>query len=207
MPPLSSPVKVCVSIPYVPLPNAGATRYNTGNRRSMMTETIATLKDERARLLARLEQLDGLLRRYDDWEREAAVVLSGATKPPAKVVTVGHVHEFDTAGSITPPKGTPLPEFEAAATKMFEDTDTPLPRAEAFGRLGSYGVAVVGKEPLNVMTTRFNRMDNIINLKGHGYWLKSRPYPLAGYAPDDERETGSVTEVSHRQVEFVEPNM
>lgn len=147
-----------------------------------MTETIATLKDERDRLLARLEQLDRLLSRYEEWEREAAVVLSGAgaaTASPSRATTP------PTPTDPTEPReeGTPLREFEMVATKMFEAADAPLQRSDAFAKLREAGVVVVGKEPLNVMTTRFNRMPNITNLRGFGYWLKSRPYPPAGYEP------------------------
>jgi hypothetical protein len=35
------------------------------------------------------------------------------------------------------------------------------------------------------MTTRFNRMDNIINIRGFGYWAKDRAYAPADYSPPE----------------------
>ena len=78
-------------------------------------------------------------------------------------------------------EATPLPVFEKMTLRMFAETDVPLPRGDAYARLQEMGVVVPGVEPPNTMTTRFSRMNEITNLKGHGYWLKSRPYPPAGY--------------------------
>lgn len=145
-----------------------------------MTETISSLRDERARLQARIKQLDELLERYDAWEREASSILLG-TEPTRAPVQEPTVSEAEPATETH--EGTPLPEFVAAAERMFREAERPLPRSEAFDRLKEMGVIVVGKDPHNTMTTRIHRMGNIINIKGHGYWLKDRPYQQGGYDP------------------------
>lgn len=145
-----------------------------------MTETISSLRDERARLQARLKQLDELLERYDAWEREASSLLSGVAPAQAEVQ---RTTPADQQVAIEVSEGTPLPEFIEAAERMFRETDRPLPRTDAFAKLREAGVVVVGKDPYNTMTTRLHRMGNIINIKGHGYWMKDRPYPTAGYDP------------------------
>lgn len=148
-----------------------------------MRDAIAALRDERARLAARIEKLDSLLSRHDELEREAEDLL-GAADADSPLASQGG-GQVETQVQID---GTPLNEFIVAATEIFRETSTPLPRKDAFARFEERGIRITGTDPLNVMTTRFNRMPNLTNLRGFGYWLASRAYEPAGYIPTGSTE-------------------
>lgn len=148
-----------------------------------MRDAIAALRDERARLAARIERLDSILSRHDELEREAEDLLGATDVDTALAVQAGgHV---ETRSQVD---GTPLSEFIVAATEIFKETSAPLPRKDAFARFEERGIKIAGADPLNVMTTRFNRMPNLTNLRGFGYWLASRAYEPAGYIPTGSTE-------------------
>ena len=52
-------------------------------------------------------------------------------------------------------------------------------------------MVVGGTNELNTLGTRLYRTDWVVNLKGHGYWLRDRDYKPAGHTAG-EIDTGPV---------------
>ena len=81
-------------------------------------------------------------------------------------------------------KGNPSKEEVAAKVKeLILERGLPIARNDLFEALKSLGIIIRGADPKVVLGTMLWRTDDIIRLRGHGYWLKIRPFEPAGYNP------------------------
>jgi hypothetical protein len=58
-----------------------------------------------------------------------------------------------------------------------------MSRNDLFEALESRGIIIRGADPKVVLGTMLWRTEDIIRLRGHGYWLKNRSFEPAGYNP------------------------
>lgn len=150
-------------------------------------EIIARLREEREILVARVAQIDKMLRQYDEWGREAQRLLSltGApvfaggdenivsaapseirsAKAPSERERGMVVDEEGSAGalaSLSVAAGkTPIPEFEAAVIEVLREAGKPMDRVELYEALTARGI-VIGDgnrdKELNALSARVYRM-------------------------------------------------
>ena len=81
-------------------------------------------------------------------------------------------------------RGNPTKEEVAAKVKeLILERGVPIARNDLFEALESRGVIIRGADPKVVLGTMLWRTEDIIRLRGHGYWLKDRPFEPAGYSP------------------------
>lgn len=143
-------------------------------------EKISALRARRAELLAQLERLDAAIGKYEEWEREVSNMLTDEDVPT-------HTRHEDPQMDKSP---TPMAEFEDAAMSVLNNINRPLMRMPFLEALKQYGVVIGGSDERNTLSARLSRMDGIVNLKGHGYWLADRDYPPAQYAAKLDERTG-----------------
>ena len=154
-----------------------------------MEDTIKRLREERAMLRLRLDRIEAAISEYERW---AASV--------ADLVGVSHVTPVDWPEN---DERTPLPnlikhqderpmssvqDFQDAVTLILEEAQKPYSRSELREALARMDVVVGGKDPTNTMATRLSRMENVTNIRGHGYWIAGRSYPPADYFPETDSE-------------------
>lgn len=160
-----------------------------------MTDTIAALRAERESLLSRVRMIDAALEKYDAWEREVKELL-----PRETAVMVARASGHASVAGPDAPEGppapsdgtTPMAEFEEAIRRVLETADRPLMRGPMLNELHHRGVIVGGADERNTLSARLSRLDWVVNLRGHGYWLRGRDYAPADYGADDATSTALV---------------
>lgn len=154
-------------------------------------ETIARLREERAQIAARLEQIDKILRQYDELDQEAKRLLSltdesiDAAKPAfidAREHVTSRLHEGECAdeidtGAVKRTK-TPMKEFEQAVLDVMHETGKPMDRVDLYDALTARGI-VIGDgdrdKELNTLSARVYRMakeGHLVSQRGEGYRLR-----------------------------------
>jgi hypothetical protein len=83
--------------------------------------------------------------------------------------------------------------------ELISKAGQPIPRQELFEKLASAGLQIFGKDAEMVLSTMMWRMqEHFVRLPKYGYWIRSRPYPPAGYVPgaavEDDGEDAKVAE-------------
>ena len=164
---------------------------------------IDVLKEERRLLQVRIGVIDKAIAEYEEWERRVALLIPTPSQDFVRGdVSVGlpmlraeGVAKVTDALMALPPVGdTPdaapkieqssMEEFEAVTDALFATIDRPLQRGPLLEALEARGLIIGGKEKLNTLSARMNRKTNVMNLKGHGFWRKDRPYAPADYVPE-----------------------
>ena len=134
-------------------------------------EIIARLREEREALVARIAQIDKMLKQYDEWGREAQRLLSltsvvgagshesrvgpsgepaGAGSAESEVPVqpnfrqVGNVEIRVRSRSSLPVAGskTPMPEFEAAVIDVLRESGQPMDRVALYDALTTRGIVI-----------------------------------------------------------------
>lgn len=181
---------------------------------------IDDLKEERRVLQLRIGVLDKAISEYEEWERRVELLLpTTAPTLPREAIRGGAVVMLGAAtasatGTVVSPPVTPpmalepqkskeaeIEEFNAAVDLLMDQIDRPLQRTPLFEALEARGIVVGGKVPLNTLSARMARMDNVVNLDKLGFWRKGRPYPPASYFPEEDGAEESAI-VEARPTEF-----
>lgn len=154
-------------------------------------ETITRLREERAQLVARLNQIDNILRRYEEWDREAKRLLAindaasivsecVSTDAAAPGVVTPEVTAGADAASVPARKRvrTSMKEFEAAVLDVLRESDVPMDRVALYDALIGRGI-IIGDgdrdKELNALSARVYRMargGGIVSQRGEGYRLR-----------------------------------
>ncbi|MEL6572830.1 MAG: hypothetical protein AAFQ64_14285 [Pseudomonadota bacterium] len=130
-----------------------------------MTDAITRLRHERAAILARLSKIEDAISKYDEWAGSVVGLLSDETEPGNTTSKVSNENQL---------KPSPMKEFEQAVRKILTESNGPVSRAELLGMLKRSGIVIGGKEPINTMTTRLTRMEDVANARGQGYWMTEK---------------------------------
>jgi hypothetical protein len=129
-------------------------------------------------LAQRMEELKRDIAMLDDWMlrwHEFAGKDEAATVAP---------ESHEPAPPATRTKGNPSREEVAAKVKeLILERGVPIARNDLFQALESRGVIIRGADPKVVLGTMLWRTEDIVRLRGHGYWLKDRPFEPARYNP------------------------
>lgn len=150
-------------------------------------EIIARLREERAALVARVSQIDKMLRQYEEWGREAQQLLSltsavipdsqealsiSADSPAAAEIDASDRPITHQVGEVRPrvrpqiaspiaQRKTPISEFEAAVIDVLRQTGEPMDRVALYDALIARGIVIGdgGREKdLNALSARVYRM-------------------------------------------------
>ena len=141
-----------------------------------MTNAHERLRAKRAELLKQVEEIDAVLRRYAEIEEAAQRLISSGTVREPVASAKQHDHK-----PIDDQRPTPMPEFEKQLRAFLEEIAQPISRQALLNALKERGVVIGGANELNTLGTRLHRTPWVVNLKGHGYWLKARDYPQANH--------------------------
>lgn len=156
-----------------------------------MKDAITLLREERATLNAKLEKLDAAIAQYEMWAESVTGLLGGDTSDgPSGALSSDNSEQFAKDELTEQPSS--IGEFENTVRSILAGAEHPYQRGPMLAAIQRAGINVGGKNPANTMGTRLSRMEDVINLRGYGYWLASRPYMAAGHAPElDEDETAA----------------
>lgn len=150
-------------------------------------EIIERLRAERQALVARMGEIDKMLRQYEELDRIAQTLLS----PSSQSAEIADSRKPKIEGDVNVPiteyvqpngtrrKKTPIAEFEKAVTDVLRDADAPMDRAELYDALTARGI-VIGDgnrdRELNALSARVYRMaqdGRLESQRGQGYRLKA----------------------------------
>lgn len=164
---------------------------------------IGKLQAERQRLVERLDQIDNILRQYEELQRMAESYLladekdenTSIARTDSDSVQVSDPQNHYIRNRVMPGvrrQKTPMQEFENTVIEILSDADAPLDRSDLYTALTERDV-VIGSpnvnSDLNTLSARMSRMkEKVVNVSGFGYWLKDRAFPPGGYDPDGEVE-------------------
>jgi hypothetical protein len=154
------------------------------------------LKAERAELSARIAQIDTILAEHERLVRAAGKILGGSR--PDMVTSDSErtrLGGFRESGSRR--VSTAVSVFERKMLEILTETSTPLDRNALYAHCVDRGIDVGGKEPLNTLASRMSRMPEVTNIRGQGYWLRSRLPELSRVnepAPKTARGLGAEVE-------------
>ena len=142
-------------------------------------DNLTRLQTERRALASRLQEIDALLDDYKLWEARVASVIDNASaiaveSKPARTPRKGHN------------QGSPMQDFMEAVANILSMSDRPMDRSSLLQALVAANIDVGGEDPKNTLSARLSRMDNVVNVKGLGYWPKDRPLPKDDIASDDD---------------------
>lgn len=143
-------------------------------------DMIETLRAEQAALHGRLREIEQLIEDYKKWQERVANVV-GQHVPTLSGTSADHSDENVTASR----PQTPIADFEKAVIDVLSRSESPRNRTDLLADLESVGIVVGGSDARNTLSARLTRMPKITNIKGHGYWLRGRPYGPANYPPDE----------------------
>lgn len=150
-------------------------------------EIIARLREEREVLVARVAQIDKMLKQYDEWGLEAQRLLSltrvieadsHETRAAPSDTPIGAASEVpdqpslrqggnvrirvrSASSQVVTGSKTPIPEFEAAVISVLRESGQPMDRVALYDALTARGIVIGdgdrGKE-LNALSARVYRM-------------------------------------------------
>ena len=151
---------------------------NAERKRDSLAAEINSLAQRMEELKRDITILDDWISRWHEFADEDA----------AAVAPESHEHAPPAAHSART-KGNPSKEDVAAKVKeLILKRGAPIPRNDLFEVLESGGIIIRGADPKVVLGTMLWRTEDIIRLRGHGYWLKDRSFAPAGYTPKSSFE-------------------
>ena len=137
-----------------------------------MKDAISALREERAALRARLVKIEDAITEYDRWAASVQGLLGDvAPAKPTSDKDETTAHDAETHNQV---KSSPIEEFEEAVRLVLGEAEAPLPRGPLLSAIERLGIVIVSGNPANAMATRLSRMDDIVNVKGEGYWLAEK---------------------------------
>jgi len=145
-------------------------------------DILQRLENERKTLLARLAEIEAVLNDHQAWQRKVARVLGVAVQD----IDDFGIHSASKTGVGSPDLGAPIRKkrdtvrhFENVVRDILTKAKTPLDRTRLLEEVVAAGVEVGGKDPLNTLGARLTRMSDVGNLRGQGYYLRSREAEFA----------------------------
>lgn len=165
---------------------------------------IDKLQAERQRLVGRLAEIDKILGQYEELQRvaESYFTTNASHTPPsdsgADPVAMRESKELETNLSMSAMPGvrrpkTPMVDFERAVIEVLSEAEEPLDRSVLYKALLDRDVVIGSPDEssdLNTLSARMSRMkEKVVNVRGHGYWLKDRAFPDGGYEPQGGDDT------------------
>jgi hypothetical protein len=161
-------------------------------------ETITRLRDERAALVERLQQIDKILRQFDELDRNARQLLkltSEATIIDSSTVLTEPLTESLARSSLREVrKKTPMAEFQGAIIDVLRHNGTPMDRKALYEALMKRGVVIGDGDPdkeMNALSARVYRMKEdgiLVSERGQGYQLKAGFLKSVEPADDDLKD-------------------
>lgn len=147
---------------------------NAMKRRDDVAAKIAQLEQDVIEFRRELGQIDAFL---SAWRKFAGVSED----------TEARLTLFDTEagdGKRERPDNPSREEVVKHVRDLIRARGEPIARNTLLKALEVDGVQIRGKDPNMILSTMLWRSkDDVVRLRGHGYWLKEEPYPAANYDP------------------------
>lgn len=150
------------------------------------TSSRQSLQDRKRELLAELASIDdrlGQIERFvKDWHYFAEDgVEQNANTQPVDNSTQGVEPEREARPTR---RNSSKEDVAATAREIILERGEPVSRKDLFRTLVDRGFIIQGKDPDMVLSTMLWRMrDQIVRVKGGGYWPADIPHPPSGYDP------------------------
>jgi hypothetical protein len=161
-----------------------------------VTDTVLANANKKRDLLA--AEINSLAQRIDEIKRELAKIdawiaqwheFAGVSRSSSqKQKEEFPILKGREAPKITRTTGNPKKEEVAeAAREIIAERGEPISRADLFKALAERGIKIQSEsDPEMVLSTMLWRTRNrVVRLKTGGYWLPERPWPPAGYNPEN----------------------
>ena len=147
---------------------------NAERKRDSLAAEINSLAQRMEELKRDITMLDDWISRWHEFAgKDGAAAVAPESHEPAP-----------PASRPARTKGNPSKEEVAGKVKeLILERGLPIARNDLFEALESRGIIIRGAGPKVVLGTMLWRTDDIIRLRGHGYWLKNRSFEPAGYHP------------------------
>jgi hypothetical protein len=146
---------------------------NAERERDSLAAEINLLAQRTEELKREIAKIDGWIVQWHGFAgKEEAATIAPKTDEPAPTARSARA------------RGNPSKEDVAAKVKeLILERGVPIARNDLFEALESRGIIIRGADPKVVLGTMLWRTEDIIRLRGHGYWLKERSFEPAGYNP------------------------
>lgn len=146
---------------------------------------IERLRQERERLLRRMAEIDSVLVELAAVERRAAVLLGddALLDGGAQTSSTKSVLGSESSGRRASEE---VATFERVAREILSAAEAPLDRTMLYKAVTASGVTIGGKDPKNTLAARVTRMGDVTNIRGKGYWLRSRMGDFTGNTPGEQ---------------------
>lgn len=161
------------------LKNAQALRADLEQQIMTLSGHIADLNGQLVELHRNLALVDDFIDLHDQYAK------LGMSAPQAadEGVPLPPVPPPSTSKKL---KNPPHQRVAEEAVEIIEKAGQPVSSEAMHSMLAQRGLLVVGKDPLATMSTMLWRhKEDIVRLKGHGYWLAKAAYAPARYFPQD----------------------
>jgi hypothetical protein len=146
---------------------------NAERKRDSLAAEINSLAQQMEEFKRDIAMLDDWISRWHEFAgKDEAATVAPKSDEPATAVRSARA------------RGNPSKEDVAAKVKeLILERGVPIARNDLFEALESRGIIIRGADPKVVLGTMLWRTEDIVRLRGHGYWLKDRPFEPAGYSP------------------------
>jgi hypothetical protein len=152
----------------------------------MLTDSIAKLRERRAKLASEIHRIDDTLARYDEITRAIEEMVDGVVaSTPDDVTSINATIEHVPTGK-RGPSGSSTEEIVAAAKLALRNNERPMTRYELVDAVEGAGLVVGGVDKGRNMGTILWRSKQFSNT-GEGYWPidDDPPVPADFHEPDE----------------------
>lgn len=143
----------------------------------MPDDVLKKAEDRRAALLRELDEIDVFIRTY---KRFSGGMLSGAIQADPVKVVVRHRTRPSLARALSETQKT-----VDMVREIIAESGHPVPLGSLYRALKNRGMDMPGKKPANTLGARLSNSAEVVSLRGFGWWLAEKPYPLGDYKPPD----------------------
>jgi hypothetical protein len=179
-------------------------------------DEIERLRGEKNNLLQRLTEINEILSAHDKLIMRATALLGGEPQPMSSQGNTGTKYgrpdvpqttirppraaknTGDDASDSRPkryrPSSPEVTNFERVVMAILSESHVPLDRHALLDAVMQRGIVVPGLDPKNTLGARMSRMNGVENVKGKGYWPKSRMLELSSNEDNGKRQLPDVSD-------------
>jgi hypothetical protein len=158
---------------------------NAETKRNQLIDRKKALLKEQAEIDDSINRIDRFIRDWHAFAGDSVPVDDGDTSISVDTETESKSTAMHRARP--KPKNPKKEDVAEEARNIIHARGEPVMRDELYDLLAERGIHIQGKDPQMVLSTMLWRTaDQVVRLKGGGYWLADMPYEPAGYDPEEE---------------------
>lgn len=159
---------------------------------SLAVQRRAEIDKEINRLRLEADELDAFIEMHNKMKARFLAALPEAAPRPSIPYQAPDSDENTSATKLPP---TPKAEIAKAAARLIRERQRPIPLGDLCDALTADGIVIGGNDPKANLSAKLGQSDDLISLRGHGWWIKGEPYddyaPGASVADPVRNEHGS----------------